>query len=701
MTGTGAFADDAAPMSTEVPHAQLPAPTRRRRRWWRRSLLVLALLIPMLLAAPYAIALGPVRGWVERRATLRLGAPCGIDDLSFSWASGVTVQGLEIGNPPGFPSERPCLRVRELTFDLARSLSLGVNLRVDGLLLSVEQGADGTTNLQRLGGASAAPPPLAGAPPPRDEPASLAIDVALQNGRIEIRREGRLLEVAQHVSASVVRAPASPRTSVAAAADLQAGRTSLTISHERDDGAVHGELVTPGLDLARWQPLVQTFVPGQVTTLAGTVAGSLTFDLRADGELETSGTLSVAAPQLGGPLVGGLLLGGATWTVTPALTIGRRDGAPGIDARRAVVDLGWLQLRGREPDPAATAPQLAFAYDLDVAALAAFDAAGDVLPATLRGSGARLTGDVSMPAADLPHDVAGWTREIAANARFVMPKLVAAGFEFLDVQVTADLRDGTCHLATADATRLDGGPLSLAVLVDLTQPATLPTTATLRWQGGALHGGTASLLRYVLPLLAGVGDAQNALTGSCDLELGLAGPALRGSGDGWITWLDSWRGSGSLGLRDAAFAPVPALQGLLQPLGPLNQAVAPLGDGGRLRLDTFTAPFTFADGVVRTTAGRWLSKGRSLGLSGSVGLAGALDYELDLTALLRGHRDGERVLALLSGALPPAAIQGSLDAPKLQLPAIDVVLQRALENELKQQGGGLLKKALDDLLKRR
>ena len=88
-------------------------------------------------------------------------------------------------------------------------------------------------------------------------------------------------------------------------------------------------------------------------------------------------------------------------------------------------------------------------------------------------------------------------------------------------------------------------------------------------------------------------------------------------------------------------------------------------------------------------------------MSGSVGLAGALDYELDLTALLRGHRDGERVLALLSGALPPAAIQGSLDAPKLQLPAIDVVLQRALENELKQQGGGLLKKALDDLLKRR
>jgi hypothetical protein len=514
-----------------------------------------------------------------------------------------------------------------------------------------------------------------------------------------------LLEVASHVSCTVERAFASPRTSIVAGADLQAGRTSVTLSHERADGSVHGELVTPGLDLGRWQPLVQSFVAGQLTALAGTAAGALTFDLGGDGELATSGTLTVTAPQLGGPLVGGLLLGGATWTLTPTLTIVRRDGVPTVDARRAVLDLGWLQLRGKEPE---TAAQLAFAYELDVAALAAFDATGDVLPASIRGSGARLTGDISLPATELPHDVAGWVagwlEVIAANARFSMPRLLASGFELLDIDVTADLRSGACHLATAESTRLDGGALSLTMQVDLKQHDQLPATVSLRWQGGNLHGGTASVLRYALPLLTGVGEA-NALTGSCDLELSLTGPLRRpdagGGARGWIAWLDTWRGNGSLGLRDASFAPAPALQGLLQPLGALGQAVAPLGDGGRLRLETFTTPLSFADGVVRTTAGQWLSKGRRIGLSGSVGLDGALAYELDLTALLRGHRDGERVLQALSGALPPAAIQGSLDAPKLQLPQLEAVLQRALEHELKQRGGGLLQKALDDLLKKR
>jgi hypothetical protein len=692
-------------MSTEVAEAPKPTPAPKRRRWWRRLLLVLLVLLSLLLALPYAVALGPVRAWIEGRAAQQLGAACRIESLSFSWWQGLSVAGLEIANPPGFTSERASVRVRGLTVDVVPSTSVGGTVRVDGLEVFVEQDADGTTNLQRLGGPAAAPAPTDGGGTPTDaaEPSAMAIDVAVQNGRVEVRREGQLLEVADDVACTVLRAHGSPRLRIVVAADLSGGRTSLELEHDQNDGTLRGELTTPGLQLARWQPLVQTFLPGQVTALAGTVDGALQIDYRPDGSLVLGGTMAVEQPKLGGPLVGGLLLGGSKWTLTPALALGPRGAVQSIDARAVVVDLGWLQVRGKEPEPApdGAAPRLAFHCDLDLAALAAFDPSGDVLPPSLRGSGARVTGDVTIPTAELPTDAAGWARAVAAVARLDVPRLAVAGFEFADVGLTADLRGGACELATADTTRLDGGPLSLTLRVDLRELDTLPTTASLRWQGGALHGGTTKVLRYAMPLLAGLDGAGAALSGNCDLELSLAGPAFRSDGQGWLAWLDAWRGNGLLGLRDAAFTPTAALQGLLSPLGPLSQGTTPLGDRGRLRIDSFAAPFEFAAGAVRTTAGEWLSKGQRIGLAGSVRLDGALDYQLDLTALLRGHRDGERVLKLLSGALPPAAITGSLDAPKLALPQLDNVLQKLLQGEGKQQVESLLKKALDDLLQKK
>lgn len=688
-------------MSTEPRPASVPAP-RRRRRWLRRLLVALLLLIPLLLALPYAVALGPVRAYLERAASERAGASCRIGALDFSWRHGLTATGVELGNPAGFPGERPSLRVRELNLDRTSSPTLGVTVRVDGLEVFVEQRADGSTNLQRLGGAATPAttpvPGHEGTPPAKAASTSLAFDVAVQNGRVEVRREGVLLDVADRLAVTVKHAHGASRTDVEVDADLRAGPTHLEVAHEQADGSLRGALRTPGLQLAAWQPLLATFLPGQVTALAGTAVGDLTFERRADGSLTTAGTLAIDAPMLAGPLVGGLQLGGAKWTLTPAVAVRDGSGASGLDLRRAVIDLGWLQLRGRD---ASTAARVACDYDLDVAALAAFDPDGTWLPAVMRGSGARLTGQVELPAADLPTDAAALAKVLTATATFTLPRLLADGFEFAAVGVTADVRDGRCHLTTADATRLDGGPLSLVATFDLTRPDTVPTEASLRWQGGSLHGGSAQLLRYAMPLLTGLGAAKDALTGSCDLELRLSGPALRRDNEGWIAWLDEWRGDGKLGLRDAAFAPVPALQGLLAPLGPLNTAIAGLGDGGRLRLETFATPFSFASGIVRTTAGEWLSKGRRIGLSGNVGFDGALDYQLDLTALLRGHRDGDKVLELLSGALPPAALQGSLTAPKLALPALDAVLQRAAEAALKQKGGDLLKRAFEDLLKKR
>ncbi|MBL9076789.1 MAG: hypothetical protein JNL08_04750 [Planctomycetes bacterium] len=676
-----------------MPDAAPPTAPPRRRRWRRRLAFAGVGCLLAVLALPYSIALGPVRDWLAGRATAQLGARCRIEALAWSWRHGITATGVEVANPAGFTADRPCLRIRHATVDTGPGLTLAATVRVDGLVVGVEQAADGTTNVQQLGRRGAAAPPGSGGPPTAPATA-LPFDFALTDGRIELRRDGRLLETATDVRATATRARGATSTNVTAAATIAGGRTSLALVHG-DHGGSHAELTTAGLTLAAWAPLLDAALPGAVTTLDGRAEGAVTADLHADGRVELRGSLAVVAPRLGGPLLRGARLGGERWTLTPDLTF-----APGtpIDASRFALDLGWFRLRGAPPPAAAPTGTLAATCELDIAALAT---EGGPLPAWLRGTGARLGGELRLATTSLPTDAAGWARALAATLRLDVPRLTLGGFTFRQFVVDTTLRDGTGTLASIAGASLDDGPLALSARVDLTQPATLPLAASLRWQGGQLHGGTAALLRYLVPLLAGAEAGAATLTGRCDLELTLAGPALRATDQGWLAWLDAWQGSGELGLHDAAVTPAAALQPLLAPLGPLTQGTAPLGDHGRFALDGFTAPFAFAQGAVRTTAAAWLAKGRRLGLAGSVRFDGGLDYELDLTELLRGHRDGEKVLQALRGTLPPALLRGTLDAPTVELPALTGVLQRVLEEELKQRGKGLLDRALDDLLRRR
>ena len=80
---------------------------------------------------------------------------------------------------------------------------------------------------------------------------------------------------------------------------------------------------------------------------------------------------------------------------------------------------------------------------------------------------------------------------------------------------------------------------------------------------------------------------------------------------------------------------------------------------------------------------------------------GALDYGFDFTALLQGHRDGDRVLNAIGGKLPKAKLMGTFAAPSLGLPDLTQVARNALEQQVQTQGKDLLRKALDDLLKKK
>ena len=70
----------------------------------------------------------------------------------------------------------------------------------------------------------------------------------------------------------------------------------------------------------------------------------------------------------------------------------------------------------------------------------------------------------------------------------------------------------------------------------------------------------------------------------------------------------------------------------------------------------------------------------------AVGVGGVLR---DVVApLLRGHRDGERVLAAFDSALPGATLSGTVDDPKLGLPKLGDLATKALKDKVRKDDNG-------------
>ena len=687
-----------------VPPAERSTPPRKRRRWLRVLVVAAALVILLVALLPYGIGTSFGRTRLRDAIADNVRGDVELAGACWSWTSGVTVEGLVIGNPPGFPDERPALRLRRATADVGIAALLFGSPRftadVQGLEAFVEQNADGQTNLQQLARTASQPQDPADTPtdppqspgdggPTRGDASAIAFDVRLSDALVEVRREGKLLEAMSGLTFHARSEAGSADIEVDGATQLLAGDVSLDVDVHGDSGETTARLISHGLDLASWQPLVTSLLPDQVTALAGTVDGELLAIVRGDQQVELGGELLVEAPRIAGAIVGDMDLRSPRWRIAPALSLG--SGADkSVDASGFAIDLGWLHVNGRPSD---NATEARLAYDVDVAALAEF---GGPIPAMLKGSGSQLTGELRLPTAQLPADAAGWAKALTLEADLRVARLEIAGFGLQGVEAGASLADGAFALSTSESTLLDGGPLVANVQVDLGDLDSLTTSARLSWRGGQLTGGATSALRYVVPLLSGLDPQVAQLVGSCDVELQLSGPAAKPDGTTWLQWMNTWSGSGSLGMSNAAFAPSGQLQGLLAPLGPLTKGAVALGDNGRLEIDTFSAPFRFAEGFVHATASEWLAKGRKIGLSGKVSLAGDVDYAIDLADALRGHRDGERVLQALGGKLPAAKLTGTVDQPALALPELGDVASKLLE----QQGRDLLQKGLQELFKK-
>jgi len=672
----------------------------RRRRALRLSAAAVGALVVLVLVTPTVLSFGLLRGIVDDQLSQALRGEASVESASFGWWSGLQIEGLQVANPPGFPTDRPAVRMQSLAADVSLGALLFGALEAEGeivgLEVQVEQRADGASNLQQLvasSGDSGSPAPQA----PKEEesdPAPFALDFHLRDSAVTIRREGEVLEALTELTCHAKSASDSDEVDVEASGTLRAGDLAVALAIDPVAETTRAELTAHGLDLATWRPLLDALMPGQFEALAGKVDGDVSARLHSGDQLELEGDLLVGGPRIAGPVVQGMDLRSEQWRISPALTLGA-GASSDIDASSFAVDLEWLQIRG---DPATRQGRVAMRYDVDVATLAEF---GGPMPALLKGSGTTLAGTVDVPSKDLPTDLAGWVQAIAATADLRVRAMDVGGFALRDLGLDLDVDRGALRLTTTPEAKLDGGALAIRVGVDLNDMGSLPLDASIQWQGGRLTGGATESLRYVAPMFAGLKSGLAEVLGDVELDVSFSGPARKADDENWLTWLDAWSGDGSLGLANASFAPSSGLEGLLQPLGALGARFAPIAKDGKLTVDSLVAPFSLRKGKLATRGAKWLAAGKEIGLEGFVGLDGVVDYALDFAPLLRGHKDGERVLAALGGKLQGARLTGDIHDPKLKLPELGDVATKLLEQQGKQLLEGGIEKGLQRLFGRK
>ncbi|HLU39762.1 MAG TPA: hypothetical protein VK081_10270 [Planctomycetota bacterium] len=671
--------------------------------------LLLALAV-FIAALPSLLSIDVLRPRLERAASSALGAPVKVRDYSLGWWSGITVDELEVGQPAGFAADRPLLRVAHADLDVSflRLITGTVVLRgrVDGMQLVVVQKDDGRINVRELGERGAEPPE----PPDRsaeelaEDLKRLSADLTLRDASIDVVHETKgALESIRELQAQLSKPLGSTdftlRVDAALAggsADAPAGALHLAADVDATlRRPIDVELSAAHLDFARYRPLVDAVLgPGRLDALQGVLDGTLKARIEQRARVAVEGNLAVAGPRIAGALVHGMDLQAPQWTFAPNMTLefAPDGGLPRADLAGFRIDLGFLRLEGVPAADAAQAfagaPALAIDYTVDLQALGRL---GGPIPDAVAAQPGQASGRLAfaVPGSGIPSDWSRFlTEALRVEASLAVDQLALSGASLGAIALRAGVEAGTVRAELAPGATVNGGAATFAARVDLREPGR-PATFELGVQDARLDGSAAHVLQYAMPLLAGLGGQAVSLTGTGTIALSCNGPAHKAEGESWLAWLNRWSGSGTVGLREASLQPAAAFAGLVQFADP--------GGGGRLALDEFLADVALHSGAVETGLAKLAVKGgRRIGLSGRTGLDGTLDHALDLTDLLRGHRDGEKVLSFLKGAAIEAKITGTLAAPHLAMPDLDQLFAAALKNAAGQQ----VQKTLEDLLKR-
>ena len=291
--------------------------------------------------------------------------------------------------------------------------------------------------------------------------------------------------------------------------------------------------------------------------------------------------------------------------------------------------------------------------------------------------------------------------EFSIEGSLELARLSYLGNRLLGLSQEFKLQDRRLEFKTKKAASLNGGPVRLDLTVANLGSDKASFDLVVDWQRGMAEYGLTPVLQYSIPFLAGLptrdveklaGLDFRALAG---LNMIIAGP-LPKKGDSIMAAMSRLTGSGKVSLENGEFTPSPTLAGLLS----LTKSK------GKFRFSRIESNFKLENGKIVTTNA---SVGGSDGVvhySGSTSLNGNMDYNVDITDLLRKHRDGRRALSIQGGKPIIVKIGGTLTNPKVEG---DKIIENLLKNSLEHGIGELIKSigsgkkpkdALKDLLKK-
>ena len=549
--------------------------------------------------------------------------------------------------------------------------------------------------------------PLADAPmQPHELLVASNLDFGFEATDVAIARDDAPIESFAKVKFAVSKSKNAPRLRAVIELDGAAERAGkkphLLCTAESDTTTkfTRGVLQIEDMDLAAYRRFLDGAVSREeLSRCEGELSGRIDFetDFGSARRVDVNGEIAIDAPVFAGSLLQGVDLRSERFSLRPSVRalLPDIDGTNRIDLGKTSLDLGFASVQSLDAEARAQrgiAEGGACAFTADLAKLATLGGPF----ASLRGTTGTTSGLIRLPKALLEGDVQRGletlrdVRNITADANVTGLSWSHKGLSVADAVATASFQDGVLTATTSDTTRLNAGPLRLTLRADSKAPQ-MPFELTFAWKGGAVEGEAAELLRYLVPLLAGTTGKAADFRSVCDLDMSLAGFALRQQDENALQWLDRWTGSGSITLTNGRVVPAQALQPLLSLLGQPQE----------LAIDRLGSTFTLQQGAITHRAMKWVSKGEDYGLAGKVRLDGGMELALDVTQLLQRHKDGKAIAGFLGNTPLTANLTGTVDAPKFAAPDLGKLLQQALQAAprqlLEQQGQELLQKGFEKL----
>ena len=631
------------------------APPKKRKSLWFRLLRGGAVVFLLLLLAIFSAPLLLDSAWVRAKIASELAANAGtsgtLGSFKFSWVSGIRAEKLVIANPPGFSADEPMLTLDELHGGISWSQLLRGNYSLDlhakGLRARVVQRDDGTTNVEVVKKRQPSREPSH--PSGHEESATskllakLRLDLTLDDATFEVRQaKGGVVESMTQIRAQVKKDLGDGPIRCSFAAALQSGRIEFEATVDPTfANPAHVHLVTSGVELAHYKPLLAPFLmPGDLTELSGKLGGEVTLeaDVRTE-HFKASGELIVAEPRIAGSILRGVDLNAPRWVLQPVVDVRTDKQGTALDLVGLHCDLGLGSIDGLSSSEAASlvggAKALGCAFALDASRL-----------------GVAATGDVHGKMAIVVPE--RWDGVPTVIAHFATTRATYQGQTLEGFAGEARWDGGKLSIenSSGSASKLNGGPFGLSLRAQTDQTKQMPAELTLAWNGGSVGASAVPALQYFVPVLAGLaGQANLDFQSKIDTKVSFRGPLTPKAGQSVLEWLDAWSGSGDLHLLQGSFTPSRELAGILEFAGA----------GKKLAFDKLGGKFQLARGFVTTALDQ-------LGIRGRTSLSGSMEYVIDVGTLLKGHRDGEKLLKALGNRSVEAGLSGTLANPKLVLP---------------------------------